>query len=77
MDEQGNLAVAHPYFGSVWLFSRTGEPVGRMRSCAGIASTNLAYGGQERRTLFITEAESGSILRAELPVPGMTMHAGS
>lgn len=76
IDEQGNLAVAHSGLGSVWLFSAHGEPMYRIRSCAaGRMTTNLAYGGKERRTLFITESATGSILAADLPVPGLTMFA--
>jgi gluconolactonase len=69
-DEDGNLAVCHPGVGSVWLFSRTGEPLHRLRSCAGDYPTNCAYGGADRRALFITESHSGSILRAQMPVAG-------
>jgi gluconolactonase len=75
LDEQGNLAVAHIGFGTVWLFSPLGEPLYRIRSCAGLATTNLAYGGPDRRTLFITESETGSILAARLEVPGRPMYS--
>jgi gluconolactonase len=73
MDEQENLAVVHAGFGTVWLVSRLGEPIVRVRSCAGIRTTNLAYGGTDRRSLFITEAEQGVILTARLEVPGRIM----
>lgn len=73
LDEDGNLAVVHAQFGSVWLFDRWGEPLLRIRSCAGRALTNLAYGGPDRRTLFILDAETGSILTARMPAPGRKM----
>jgi gluconolactonase len=73
LDEDGNLAIVHAQHGSVWLFSRWGEPLLRVRSCAGRSLTNLAYGGPDRRTLFITDAETGSILTARMPVPGRAM----
>src|SRR5690606_1513064 len=73
VDEQGNLAVVHAGFGTVWLFSSFGEPLYRIRSCAGLRTTNVAYGGKDNRSLFITEAEQGVILRADLPVPGKAM----
>jgi gluconolactonase len=73
LDEDGNLAIAHAQHGTVWLFSKFGEPLLRIRSCAGRAITNLAYGGPDRRTLFITEAETGSILAADMPVAGKRM----
>lgn len=73
VDEDGNLAVVHAGFGTVWLFSPFGEPLYRIRSCAGLRTTNVAFGGGGNRSLFITEAEHGVILRADLPVPGKRM----
>jgi gluconolactonase len=75
MDEGGNLLVAHSGLATVWMFNHLGEPLARIRSCAGIRTTNLAYGGNDRKTLFITESEQGVILRAELAVAGCAMYA--
>lgn len=75
LDEEGCLYVAHTGFGSVWRLSRFAEPLLRIRSPAGISTTNLAFGGPQRKTLFITESESGSILRAETPAPGLPMYS--
>ncbi len=77
MDEEGNLAVAHPLMGAVWLFSPSGEPLLRVRSCAGAATTNIAYGGADRRTLYITESHTGSVLRCPMDVAGKTMFSHS
>lgn len=77
VDIHGNLAVAHVGLGCVWLFSRLGEPIYRIRSCQGLATTNVAYGGPENCTLFITESESGCILAADLDVPGQAMFGQS
>ena len=73
MDEAGNLAVVHAQAGTVWIFSPIGEPLYRIRSCTGLRTTNVAFGGADRRTLFITEAERGAILTARLPHPGRLM----
>jgi gluconolactonase len=75
IDEAGNLVVAHVGMGSVWMFSPLGEPLYRIRSREGLATTNIAYGGPERRTLYITESESGCILQCELPTPGRLMYS--
>jgi gluconolactonase len=75
MDAEGNLAIAHCGLGTVWLFSRLGEPLYRMRSATGIATTNLAYGGPGNRHLYITESDSGSILLAEMPTPGLPLYS--
>ena len=73
IDEAGNLAVAHVGMGCAWLFSPKGEPLYRIQSCRGEGITNLAYGGADNKTLFITESESGSILMAKMPVAGRRM----
>jgi gluconolactonase len=73
MDDQGGLAVAVNRLGSVFLFDRLGEPTWRIRSCAGLQTTNLAFGGPDMRQLYITESETGSILVADVPVTGQTM----
>jgi gluconolactonase len=75
IDQQGNLAVSHIGLGVVWLFSARGEPMLRINSCAGVHTTNVAYGGPQRRRLFITESETGTILQAEMSVPGHRVFA--
>src|SRR3546814_4915746 len=75
LDAEGHLCVAHAGMGSVWVFSPLGEPLWRIRSCAGLSTTNCAYGGPDGRSLFITESETGSILGAELPTPGRPMYS--
>ena len=36
-------------------------------------TTNIAFGGADNKTLFITESKTGSILQARLDVPGRRM----
>ena len=72
-DEESNLYIAHTGFGSVWQLSQVAEPLARLKSCAGISNTNLAFGGPEGRSLFITESETGSILRVETSVRGLPL----
>jgi gluconolactonase len=73
LDAKGGLAVSHVGLGSVWIFDARGEPQYRVRSCAGNHTTNIAYGGPDKCSLFITESGSGSILRAKLETPGKPM----
>jgi len=76
MDEQGNLAVAHPRAGRVWLFSSIGAPLLQIQTTIkGSRMTNIAYGGPNRKTLFITESYSGTILAAPMPVPGKALYS--
>jgi gluconolactonase len=70
MDVEGNIAVAHAGMGSVWIFSRLGEPLLRIRSPRGLATTNVCFGGHENSDVFITESDSGSVLRARWKHPG-------
>ncbi|MEQ8709463.1 MAG: SMP-30/gluconolactonase/LRE family protein [Rhodospirillales bacterium] len=76
MDVDGNLTVCQAGMGSAWQFSRLGEPRWRIRSCTGgLTTTNLAYGGTDNRQLFITESDTGTILRADLDVAGQPMYS--
>jgi gluconolactonase len=73
IDEDDNVVVVHAGFGTVWVFSALGEPLYRIKSCAGMRTTNVTYGDPDRRSLFITEAEQGVILKARLPVAGKAL----
>jgi gluconolactonase len=68
--DDGGLVVAHSGLGVVWWLSPLGEVRGRIESCAGIRTTNIAFDPEDLHALYITESETGSILRARLPVPG-------
>ena len=53
------------------------EPLDRIVSCAARATMNLAFGGPDNARLFITESQTGSILQADLPTPGLPMFSHS
>jgi gluconolactonase len=75
IDEDDNLVVCHNGFGAVWMFSAVvGEPILRINSLRGIYTTNCAFGGPSNKTLFITESKSGTVLMAELEVPGRKLY---
>jgi gluconolactonase len=73
VDSEGGLAVAHPMLGAVWLFDWKGQPTLRVNLCSGRLGTNVAYGGPDGRRLYITEAETGTIQVADMPVEGGVM----
>jgi gluconolactonase len=73
MDEAGRLYLAHASLGHVFVFAPDGECVARIKSCTGKTCTNLAFGGEDRRKLFITESETGSVLVADLEVAGIAL----
>lgn len=73
------LVVCQTGMGLVWVHDALGRPIAVVRSPRGLGTTNCAFGGPDLRTLYITESDSGSILRVEFPVElgisGHTMHA--
>ncbi|WP_342110064.1 SMP-30/gluconolactonase/LRE family protein [Methylobacterium sp. SI9] len=73
LDAEGCLIVAHTGFGSIWRLSPVAEPLLRVKSPAGISTTNVAYGGPDGATLFITESQTGSILTVRMPAAGQTL----
>ncbi len=76
VDVEGNVAVAHAGFACVWLVSANGVPTHRIEACdGGHHTTNIAYGGPDGRSLFITNSFSDNVLRAELEVAGEPMFA--
>ena len=75
LDAEGGVVIAHAGNATVWVFSRMGEPLYRARCTEGDAITNIAYGGEGNRDLFICDSTCGHILRARLDVPGQTMFA--
>jgi gluconolactonase len=75
IDEDDGLAVAHPDMGAVWVFNRRGEPLYRIHSPRSEVVTNCAYGGVDRRTLYIVDSEAGCILRARLPSAGRALYS--
>jgi gluconolactonase len=73
MDEDGNLLVANPGLGLLWVLSPRAEPLAIWRSPAGTSLTNLAFGGPDRKTIYCTESVSGSILQLPALAPGRVL----
>ncbi len=75
LDQAGGLWVAHAGNGCVWGYSKTGEPQYRLKSSTGMTTTNMAFGGDGNSELFITESDTGNILRVRVGNPGRLMHS--
>jgi gluconolactonase len=75
MDEAGNLSIVQARMGTVWLFDFKGRLVTMIESAHGDSITNLAYGGKDNQTLFMTESRAGLILTAQMPVAGRRMYS--
>ena len=56
LNEEEGLTIAHAGYGVVWICNKLGDPVIAVRSPTGIYTTNVAYGGADRRDLYITES---------------------
>ena len=77
MDEADGMAVAHPDMGAVWIFNHRGEPLYRVQSAGSDIVTNVCYGGEDRRTLYITDSGMGLILVARVPTAGRPLFSHS
>ena len=75
IDEHDGLAVAHPDMGAVWIFNHRGEPLYRIQSPKSEVVTNCAYGGTDRKTLYIVDSDGGCVLAAKLPTAGRAMYS--
>jgi gluconolactonase len=73
MDVAGNLYIAHWWGGNVLILNPNGEIMERV-PVGGMLPTNLAFGGPDRKTLFVTEAETGSVYRFNADYPGLPLY---
>jgi gluconolactonase len=72
LDSEGGLVVSHLGMG-VWRFDANGLPTHLITGPNGNVLTNLAFGGKDKKTLFMTDSHNGAILSANLPVSGKVM----
>ncbi|MEJ8810579.1 SMP-30/gluconolactonase/LRE family protein [Variovorax ureilyticus] len=73
VDAQGRLLIANPGLGYVWVLNGRAEPIEVLRGPPGASITNLAFGGPDRRTLFVTDSTHGRVLCADMEVPGLPL----
>lgn len=75
-DEQGRVVVANPGLGYVWVLNARAEPVWVLRGPAGASTTNIAFGGEGRKRLFVTDSTHGDVLFADMDAAGLPIHRG-
>jgi gluconolactonase len=74
VDANGKLLVANPGLGLVWMLDAIAQPVEILRGPSGHSITNLAFGGKDRKTLFVTDSLKGEVLMAQMDVAGAAVH---
>jgi gluconolactonase len=67
-DADDNLFIAQRGLGCVWMFDKRGEPRYRIDSSRGDWTTGIARDPNDPRGIFITEAQTGVVLKATLPM---------
>ena len=72
LDAEGGLIVAQPGM-TVWRFDRVGRPTHHVDPQGECFVTNVAFGGPNGTSLFMTDSGSGRILQAAMPVAGKPM----
>jgi gluconolactonase len=68
MDSDDNVYVAHQGMGCVWMFDKRGEPKYRVDSSRGDTTTGITIDPSDPRTILVTEAQTGVVLKASLPM---------
>ncbi|RCK49828.1 gluconolactonase [Thalassospira profundimaris] len=80
LTDAGGVVVCQTGMGLVWVHDALGRPIAVVRSPRGLGTTNCAFGGPDNRTLYITESDTGTILKAEfapeLGIKGHAMYSG-
>ena len=72
-DVAGNLYVAHYGGGDVLIVNHEGEIIERV-PIGGLYPTNVAFGGPDDMTLYITEVETGSVYCFNADHPGFPLY---
>ncbi|RZL93439.1 MAG: SMP-30/gluconolactonase/LRE family protein [Variovorax sp.] len=73
LDESGGIAICHVGLGAVWIFDKLGQPALRLDSPFGPVTTNCAYGGADRKKIFVTAGSH--VLVADVDVAGVATQA--
>jgi gluconolactonase len=73
VDAAGRLVVCNPGLGWAWVLNALAEPVEILRAAPGTSLTNVAYGGEGRRTAYFTDSTNGRILTAAMSEPGRSL----
>ena len=76
LDVHGNLYVAHFGGGAVYIISPDGNILQKIPA-PGKKPSNLEFGGKDMKTLFLTEVETNSVYRLQVPIAGLKLFQSS
>ena len=78
VDELGNVYAAYVDAGEVVVLTPKGKLIGSIKlpDGEGTFTTNVAFGGPDRKTLYITESEKNVIYRVRMNVRGLKLFGG-
>lgn len=71
-DREGNLYVAHFGGGAVFVLSPEGD-IKKKIPAPGKQPSNVEFGGDDLRTLFLTECETNAVYRLRVETPGLPL----
>jgi gluconolactonase len=72
-DIEGNLYVAHFGSGTVFVISPEATIIESLKT-PGLKPSNLEFGGNDLRTLFLTEDETNAVYKVKVRVPGYKLN---
>jgi gluconolactonase len=72
LDAAGNICVADIPFGGISVISPDGALI-EQHPTGDPFTTNICFGGGDRRTAYITASSSGRVLALEWPRPGLAL----
>lgn len=71
-DQDGNLYAAHYGTGTVFVIAGDGR-ISREIKIPGKKATNVEFGGEDMKTLFITDAETNCVYKTTVPIAGLPL----
>jgi gluconolactonase len=74
-DVEGNMYVAHFGTGTVFVISPNTTIIEKIKT-PGLKPSNLEFGGDDLKTLYLTEDETNSVYKIRVRIPGYKLSTG-
>ena len=72
-DVKGNLYAAHFGSGTIFVMNKVGEIISKIQT-PGKKPSNVEFGGEDFKTLFITEDKTNAVYMTRVSNPGLKLH---